>query len=322
MLLKEQRTFPPVHHIGHLIGLLEESGVVFPVDLRAAARLTDYAVQARYPGPADPVTEERYLQALQVARKVVDWVATRLGHAEGWVAGVDGSPYGWCVVLANLVTGQLRLTGVPAFQDVFRLSERPQVVAIDIPIGLPKYAQRGGRTCDGLARRILGATRGTSVFPAPSRATLAHRADHRAVCAANRTETGRAIGVSIQCFNLLKKIAEVDAVLSDPSMRGMVYEIHPELCFFQMNGQRPVLEPKRRLTGLQARATLLAQAGMPGLVDLWRCDRELKRQCGLNDVLDAGAACWTATRIAGGSALRIPVQPEHDETGLPMEMWR
>jgi predicted RNase H-like nuclease len=61
---------------------------------------------------------------------------------------------------------------------------------------------------------------------------------------------------------------------------------------------------------------------MPGLVDLWRADRDLKRQCELNDVLDAGAACWTATRIANGTAVRIPEHPERDETGLPMEMWR
>jgi predicted RNase H-like nuclease/HEPN domain-containing protein len=322
VLLKEQRTFPPVHQIGHLIGLLDEIGIIIPAELREAARLTDYAVQARYPGPADPVTEDRYLWALHTARQVVDWVALRLGRPGAWVAGVDGSPYGWCVVLCNLGTGQLRVRAVSTFQEVFELPEHPQTVAVDIPIGLPKYAQRGGRTCDGIARRMLGAVRGTSVFPAPTRATLAHRTDHQAVCDANRTETGRAVGVSIQCFGLLKKIAEVDNVLSNPSTRGMVYEIHPELCFYEMNERRPIVEPKRNVAGLQVRATLLSQAGMPGLVDQWRADREVKRQCGLNDVLDAGAACWTATRIANDSALRIPVLPEHDETGLPMEMWR
>lgn len=38
-----------------------------------AAQLTDYAVEARYPGPVEPVTEEEYAEALQLAEAVVNW---------------------------------------------------------------------------------------------------------------------------------------------------------------------------------------------------------------------------------------------------------
>jgi predicted RNase H-like nuclease len=45
----------------------------------------------------------------------------------------------------------------------------PEVVAVDVPIGLP---ERGSRDCDVEARRLLG-VRSSSVFPAPIRAMLA-----------------------------------------------------------------------------------------------------------------------------------------------------
>jgi HEPN domain-containing protein len=41
--------------------------------LRAAVRLTPYAVSARYPGEGDPVEESEYRTALQLAESVVQW---------------------------------------------------------------------------------------------------------------------------------------------------------------------------------------------------------------------------------------------------------
>ena len=38
-----------------------------------AINLTSYAVETRYPGPAEPVTRNEYRQALALAQQVVKW---------------------------------------------------------------------------------------------------------------------------------------------------------------------------------------------------------------------------------------------------------
>ncbi|MHB8630823.1 MAG: DUF429 domain-containing protein [Candidatus Limnocylindria bacterium] len=42
---------------------------------------------------------------------------------------------------------------------------------------------------------------------------------------------------------------------------------------------------------------------------------------GVDDVLDAYAALWTATRVARREALCIPADPETDARGLRMAIW-
>ena len=53
--------------------------------------------------------------------------------------------------------------------ELFAQIPAPAVFSIDIPIGL---TDSGPRQCDIQARRLLGARRGTSVFPAPIRPAL------------------------------------------------------------------------------------------------------------------------------------------------------
>ena len=65
-----------------------------------------------------------------------------------WVAGVDGLKGRWCVLLHDLETTDLRVRVVPSFADLLGLDERPVVVAVDIPIGLPDFAAPGGRRCE------------------------------------------------------------------------------------------------------------------------------------------------------------------------------
>lgn len=56
-----------------LIGMLEQSGMKLPAEVKEAAPLTSYAVQARYPGWDESVTEAEYQQAMALARQVVNW---------------------------------------------------------------------------------------------------------------------------------------------------------------------------------------------------------------------------------------------------------
>ncbi|MCS6842970.1 MAG: HEPN domain-containing protein [Caldilineales bacterium] len=70
-----------VHDLTELLTRLEQGGVHLPKDVRSAAALSNYAVEARYPGPTEPVTEEEYQEAVALAEVVVRWVE-RLVKAE------------------------------------------------------------------------------------------------------------------------------------------------------------------------------------------------------------------------------------------------
>lgn len=65
--------FSRTHDIGELLALLGQSGPKVPQELWKADDLTQYAVETRYPGPAEPVTRREYRQAVAVAEKVVKW---------------------------------------------------------------------------------------------------------------------------------------------------------------------------------------------------------------------------------------------------------
>lgn len=67
--------FPRTHSIGHLISLIASSGAIaVPDHVKDAAILTDYAVTTRYPGDWEPVGEEEYRRALELAEAVWEWV--------------------------------------------------------------------------------------------------------------------------------------------------------------------------------------------------------------------------------------------------------
>jgi HEPN domain-containing protein len=73
VLVRKQIDFPKVHSIGHLIDLLELGKVKVPQTLKDAASLTHHAVESRYPGISEVVTRVEYLEALELAEKVVVW---------------------------------------------------------------------------------------------------------------------------------------------------------------------------------------------------------------------------------------------------------
>ncbi len=74
LLLFHKIPFRFVHDIAELLTVLEQNGLSLPEQIRAAAELSDYAVEARYPGPMEPVTEDEYKEAVKIAEMVVSWV--------------------------------------------------------------------------------------------------------------------------------------------------------------------------------------------------------------------------------------------------------
>jgi len=67
-----------VHDIAELLTLLENHGLILPETIKAAAELTNYAVETRYPGPTEPVTEEEFKQAFQIAEAVFTWCEAKI----------------------------------------------------------------------------------------------------------------------------------------------------------------------------------------------------------------------------------------------------
>jgi HEPN domain-containing protein len=78
VLLARRIKFRFVHDLAELLTVLEQNGVTLPDDIKEAAILTDYSVEARYPGPFEPITEEEFLESLRIAEAVVAWAEQQI----------------------------------------------------------------------------------------------------------------------------------------------------------------------------------------------------------------------------------------------------
>lgn len=227
------------------------------------------------------------------------------------VVGVDGCRGGWIAASwrdARAVYCRRLVT----LDDLFTDAVAPDVVAVDVPIGL---LELGARECDVEARRLLGSRR-SSVFTAPIRPLLNAKSQAEASQVRHRLEGKR---VSIQAWAIVAKIQEVDRLLrSNPVRRDIIREVHPELCFFFLNGKRAMSKPKKQAAGRSERVSLL-RTWCGEVVDLALKERA-KLGCESDDIVDAFAALWTAERIHRGEAMSIPPSPPLDSHGLRMEM--
>ncbi|MCK4598667.1 HEPN domain-containing protein [Candidatus Bipolaricaulota bacterium] len=70
--------FPYTHDLTDLLTLVEGAGRKVPEDVKRAGILSDYAIESRYPGLAEPVTQEEYERAVSIAEKVVQWVERQM----------------------------------------------------------------------------------------------------------------------------------------------------------------------------------------------------------------------------------------------------
>jgi predicted RNase H-like nuclease len=85
--------------------------------------------------------------------------------------GIDGCADGWVVASSDQRLDVVDFFVVQRLDGLFRKAATGEaLIVIDIPIGL---TDGGPRACDVAARKLLGAPRNSSVFPAPSRQALA-----------------------------------------------------------------------------------------------------------------------------------------------------
>jgi len=229
------------------------------------------------------------------------------------LAGVVPCPGGWAVAPGKLVGINLfpqELQVVPRLRDVLDTVPEYSVIALAAPVGLPDRPARGGRACDREARRLLGWPRSGAIRSAPCRTVVDAGTPARAVA----SNGGR---LDVVTRRMLPRIKEVAAEVQSHRQRT-VYEVHPALSFYQLNGDEPLSNPKRTPEGVAERQQLLAKR-MPGLEPL--VDARISG-ASMWQLLDAGAVLWTARRIAARAINRVPDNPEWNGDGLRMEIVR
>jgi predicted RNase H-like nuclease len=237
----------------------------------------------------------------------MSWLKRRTSRPRlATVMGVDACPAGWIgIVLNHGAFAQATVGG--QFRELLDAVPTESIVAVDIPIGLP---ERGWRGADAAARRFLG-RRSSSVFATPPRAAVeaATYEEANRIC---RSLTGQ--GLSRQAWALAPKIRDVDGCRRDhgPSL----YEVHPEVSFRAL-AATPLTAGKRTWAGSVERRRLLEAVGIAVPDDIGPAGRG----AGVDDVLDAAAAAWSAMRIADGTAHCLPDPPERDAHGRPSAIW-
>lgn len=218
--------------------------------------------------------------------------------------GVDGCKQGWVAIeLSSRAFHRARTFAT--FAELVAANQRAKIIAVDIPIGLVD----NDRTADTAARDYL-VGQASSVFPSPPRAALSANSYDDATAIARRVSER---GLSRQSYALFDKIREVDAFIDDPR----IHEVHPEVSFRVLNGDIALLHRKKTWGGAHLRRRRLIDVGIVVPDDLGEVD-----QVGVDDILDAAIAAWSARRIARGQARSFPAAPtQQDASGRTIAIW-
>lgn len=217
--------------------------------------------------------------------------------------GVDGCKGGWICCLLDTETRQIGVRLEFEFPNIVLRTPVGSIIAVDVPIGLSD--DHTGRTCDSLARSIVGPRR-NSVFTPPRRQTI-NCESYTQACRVNRGACGDAI--SKQAFNIMGKIREVDSFI-DCDLQSRIFEAHPEVSFWALNGGIPMSFYKRDPRGIAERWRILESAF--GIVPIHNFPRAKVQ---VDDLHDALACAWTASRISSGCARHL-TDSSRDSRGL------
>lgn len=96
----------------------------------------------------------------------------------------------------------------------------------------------------------------------------------------------------MQAWAIAPKIREIDDLLK-PEDQTWVFEVHPEVSFWRLNGRKPMAHRKSRIAGREERRALL----LPEFPDLDRHIGYRPSGVAVDDLLDAAVAAWSAMRL-------------------------
>ena len=232
--------------------------------------------------------------------------------------GIDACRGGWIgVSMTNDFAYTNDIHFWPNAAALFFDLPRWQSALIDMPIGLTDE-ESGIRACEPLARNMLGAKR-SSIFSPPVRAAL-HAQSYAEACRINAHLCGKKI--SKQAWNIVPKIREIYAILRQkPELQTRVRESHPELCFCQLNDQKPILPKKKAGAGQQKRLDVLEKYSANAKAFLSTNIAAFPRKIiAIDDIIDAMVLALTAALGTQNGFQVLPENPESDRHGLRMEM--
>ena len=232
--------------------------------------------------------------------------------------GLEWASTGWFGVVLDGNDGWE--TGVyPSVWSAWKYHTDADRILIDAPIGLPTDERRA---CDVAARRALG-PRGSSVLYTPIRDAV-YRETLPEAKATN--EAAADFSIQNQAWHTVPRIREVDEFLDMfPSARDRLIETHPEVCFYALNGRRPLAASNRTSEGIRRRIDLLAEEFPPARtacresIDRYTAPSYAPSVGGAADVVDAMAVAVTARRGPDGWST-LPEAPPADDRGLPMRI--
>lgn len=219
------------------------------------------------------------------------------------VAGVVPTLAGWLLASAKLRGATFAIEEAllfHTFRDVLDVRPSFSIVVVNAPIGYLDNATSQQRTCDRDAQALLG-DRAAAVRDAPARTTLFERVNGD--------------GSFLDVDYLFERYRDMAQEIS-PSNQRVVYEGNPELSFYQLNGYESLLMSSASEGGRDERRAIL-DLKIPGVSRV--LESELA-DVAPSDLHDVTALLWTARRVFGHSAIRLPPDAEWDSEGLRMEL--
>jgi predicted RNase H-like nuclease len=217
------------------------------------------------------------------------------------VAGVAPTASGWLVASAKL-RGATFAPEEPRLFDSFRevLDVRPsfQIIVVDVPIGSLDAPSIEPRSCDREAHALLAG----------------HESAFRRDSLLGGIDLEDGLHFAGGDF-LIERWREVAREMS-PSSQRVVYEGLPDLSFYQLNEYETPLWSSDCDEGRDERRTMLERK-VPGVARV--LDAELLGVVP-RELSDVAALLWTARRVFGHSAARLPSEGEWDSRGLRMEL--
>ncbi|MGB0370311.1 MAG: DUF429 domain-containing protein [Opitutales bacterium] len=200
--------------------------------------------------------------------------------------GLDGARGGW--VLARLDPDCSSGAQVFFCVSLAEVEQRTldDALHVDMPIGLAT-ASSPQRDWDLRARQLLKGRLTSRVFTPPIREVVGC-GTYAEANALSKKLIGK--GLSVQAWNIVPKIRELDAFLeANTRLRTLWHEAHPEIAFSLLNEGKPILESKKLAEGLQIRKGLLRRSFAVCFDEVWdglSLDRAGGR-FGKDDILDA-----------------------------------
>ena len=80
VFIRRGESFPFIHDLETLLGLLEKNGLKIPKYVWEAEELSEFAAKTRYPGSGGPVTLRKYRRAVLIATAVPRWAEREIAR--------------------------------------------------------------------------------------------------------------------------------------------------------------------------------------------------------------------------------------------------